>query len=385
MGIHHTIYLDYAAATPLDKRVFAAMEPYFTEKFYNPSSPYEPARQVGRDIEDARMSISHILGAKPSEITFTAGATESINLIFKSVAHAGSAVVAATEHHAVMEAAHSTDLRILGVDQKGRVAVDDLTNLIDDKTAIVSIALGNNEIGTLQRIKQLSVAIKKIKEDRMMRGNKTPLIFHTDASQGAGLVDIHVARLGVDAMTLNAGKIYGPKQTGLLWASSDVQLSPIIVGGGQENGLRSGTENVASIIGFARALTIAEEKRKSENDRLQKLRKDFIKRVVDAFPEVIISGDQKHSLAHIVHLSFPGLDAERVLFALESEGIYVATGAACAANKQRASHVLRAIGMSDEDIGGSLRFSFGRQTTEQELERVVEVLKSTVDRERQIS
>ena len=385
MGIDNEIYLDYAAATPLDERVFAAMEPYFKERFFNPSSPYEPARQVGRDIEEARSNIARLIGAKSSEITFTAGATESINLIFSSMSRHGGAIIAATEHHSVINAAnYCADQQTLSVDEKGRISIDGLLALIKPDTSIISIALGNNEIGTLQDIKQISSLVQEVRDERTRQGNKTPLVFHTDASQGVGLVDIHVARLGVDAMTLNAGKIYGPKQIGLLWAKDAVQLTPLIVGGGQENGLRSGTENVAGIIGFAKALDIAEAKRKAENDRLQKLKYYFTKKLTAVFPDVIISGYGKQSLAHIVHASFPGFDAERILFSLEAYGIYVATGAACAANKQSASHVLQAIGMNEVAIEGSLRFSFGRQTTENQLDRVVDTLQVVIDKERQL-
>lgn len=374
------IYLDYAAATPLDERVLAAMLPYFSEYFYNPSSPYEPARQVRRDVDRARAKIAAILGARNDEIIFTAGATESINIAF--VANKGGhAVISNIEHHAVIEAAKTMDHTLVEADEKAFISPNAVKAAIRNDTTLVSIALGNNEVGTIQPLSAIAQVVKEIRMQRLMEGNTTPIWLHSDASQGAGLIDIHVARLGVDMLTLNAGKIYGPKQVGLLWAKAGVALSPLIQGGGQERGVRSGTENVAGIIGFAKALELAEGQRKQESYRLRNLRDTLQKEIIAAFDDVVVSGHAKHRLPHLLHMSWGGLDAERIIFALESQGVYVATGAACAASKQNCSHVLKAIGMSSTFANGSLRFSVGSGTSEQDIEDAAEIIIKTIQRE----
>ena len=382
MKTDKSIYLDYAAATPLDSRVLEAMLPYFADDFYNPSSPYEPARKVRRDIDAAREKIAHILGARPSEIIFTAGATESINLAFaQTVRKENSSIVSAVEHDAVLRTAQQGHYCIAPVTEKGTVKLDDLEAMITDTTQIISIGLVNNEVGTIQSLPKVATIIEKIRQSRLEVDNHTPLYLHTDASQAAGMLDIHTARLGVDLLTLNAAKVYGPKQVGLLWVRAGIRLSPLLCGGGQEQGLRSGTENVAGIIGFAKALEIAEGQRKQEVARLGKLRDLMQSRLCAEFKQCIIAGNQKHRVAHILHISFPGLDAERLLFALESRGVYVATGAACAASKQESSHVLRAIGMNEEEMRGSLRLSVGRYTTEEEVDRGISQIIEVVQKE----
>jgi len=197
----------------------------------------------------------------------------------------------------------------------------------------------------------------------LMRGDKTPIYLHSDASQGVSQLDVNIARLGVDMLTLNSGKMYGPKQMGLLWAASHVRLNPLIVGGGQERGLRSGTENVAGTIGFARALELATTHRKFESERLAKLRDSLQTALTNAFTDAIVSGHPKHRLAGHLHISFPGLDGERLIFILENRGVLVSTGSACAANKGTRSHVLMAIGMTPEIADGSIRITLGHLST----------------------
>jgi cysteine desulfurase len=206
---------------------------------------------------------------------------------------------------------------------------------------------------------------------------------HSDASQGAGQLDIHVSRLGVDMLTLNAGKVYGPKQVGLLWTASHVRLQPQIVGGGQERGLRSGTENVAGVIGFARAMELAEKHRKFETERLYGLRGSLQKKLTSAFPDAVVSGHEKRHLPGHLHISFPGIDAERLVFALEMRGVLVATGSACAANKGTRSHVLTAIGLAPEIADGSLRLSLGHLSDEDNTTRAAAIIIEEVTRERE--
>lgn len=378
------IYLDHAAATPMHKQVIRSMEPYFSEFFYNPSALYAPAVQVKQDYSLAKKKIAIMLGAKIGEITITAGATESINLAFFNFAMfngEGHVVVPSIEHHAVLETAKLYENTIVPVNKKGIIEVEALKNAITDKTTLVSVAMANNELGTLQPIKKIAELISEIRTDRLNRQVNRPIYFHTDASQSASQLDMSVSRLNVDLMTLNAGKMYGPKQVGLLWVKSGLILKPQIVGGGQEKGLRSGTENVAGVIGFARALEIADEKRKSEVRRLEKLRNFMQSKLQEEFSEAIFSGDDKKRLASYLHVSFPGLDGERLVFRLESKGVLVATGSACAANYNRRSHVLEAIGLTAKEADGSLRITLGALSTEENITKATKIIIQEVKQE----
>lgn len=375
------IYLDHAAATPLDERVLAAMLPYFSEKFYNPSSPYAPAVSVRREYETAKHALAVAIGGKGDELVMTAGATESINLAFSSVG--GHVVTANIEHHAVLAAAKQYDHAIIESDERGLVSAETVRQAIRPDTRLVSIALANNELGTVQPLRDIALVIRAERERRLQQGDMTPVYLHTDASQGAGQIDIHVARLGVDLLTLNAGKVYGPKQVALLWAASHVRLSPQIVGGGQERGLRSGTENVAGTVGFARAMELAEKHRAGEAERLRSLRDTLQKSLLEAFPDAIISGYQKRRLPAHLHISFPGIDAERLVFALEMRGVLVATGSACAANKGTRSHVLTAIGLAPEVADGSLRLTLGKLSTGGTIKKAAAIITEEVRRERE--
>lgn len=376
-----TVYFDHAAATPLDDRVFAAMQPYFSELFYNPSSPYAPAVQIRRQYEEAKHRLAVCIGAQGDDIVMTAGATESINLIFGSLA--GHVVTTAIEHAAVLEAAKRHDSTIVDVKPNGIVDVAAIAAAIRPDTTLVSVALANNELGTIQPLRDIATLVRAERQRRFEAGDTTPIWLHSDASQGVGQIDVHVSRLGVDALTINAGKIYGPKQTAFLWASSQIKLAPQIVGGGQERGLRSGTENVASTVGFARALELAVEHRNSESKRLTTLRDTLQSRLTDAFPDAVVSGALNRRLPGHLHISFPGLDAERLLFLLETEGVLVATGSACAANKGTRSHVLTAIGLDPECADGSLRMTLGRLTDESAIDRASEAVIRVVRQEQE--
>lgn len=374
-----SVYLDYAAATPLDTDILAVMQPYFTDVFYNPSSPYAPAIQVRREYQAAKAKLAQLIGAQGGEITMTAGATESINLAFG--AGRGHVVTTIIEHQSVLAAAKLHEYTLVGVDKYGRVNPDDIKKSVRDDTWLVSVGLANNEIGTVQPLSKIAEVLKQIRSERVAAGNKTPIYLHTDASQGAGQLDLHTTRLGVDMMTLNAAKAYGPKQVGLLYASRAVKLTPQIVGGGQEAGLRSGTENVAGVMGMSAAFVKADGKRHGEVKRLGKLRDDLQKRLSDEFPQAVFSGHPKYRLSGHLHVSFPGVDAERLVFGLEARGVYVATGSACAANKGTRSHVLTAIGLDDKTADGSLRLSLGRGTDEQAIDQAFEAIKLEVHRE----
>jgi cysteine desulfurase len=373
------IYLDYAAATPVDEHVLEAMQPYYADLFYNPSSPYKQAVAVRRDYESAKQRLAVIFGAKGDELIMTAGATESVNLAFHGISK--HIVTSSIEHPAVIESAKQHEYTLIDPDEKGRVSPESIKSALTPETELVSIGLANSELGTVQPLRKIAAVIEEERQKRAEQGNATPLLFHSDASQGFGHINIHVARLGVDMLTLNAAKIYGPKQVGLLWRKPSAQLTPTIVGGGQEQGFRSGTENVPGVIGFAAAAEIAAKSRSSESARLADLRNTLETRLVEAFPQAVVTGSKKHRLPGHLHIAFPGIDAERIIFMLENEGVMVATGSACSANKHTASHVLKALQLPDELINGSLRLTLGRNTSEADIETASYLIIQSIENE----
>lgn len=372
-----TIYLDYAAATRVDKKVMKAMEPYFTEQFYNPSALYLAGRRAKNDLDQARSAAAACLGARPAEIIFTSGATESNNLAISGVMSnfpGAELLVSAIEHKSVLEPAIQLGAKQIQVNKYGLVEIDKLKSLITAKSVLISIGLVNNEISTLQPIKDISILIEQINKARRVSGNKLPLYLHSDVAQAGNCFDLHVSRLGVDLMTLNGGKIYGPKNSGLLYNKAGVKLSPMILGGGQEMGLRSGTESLASAVGLSAALKLAQSQKNSQLNHLNTLKSLFIKELNDKIPRVQINSPIKHSSPHIVSVTFIGSDNERLMMELDEQGVMVATGSACSAAKGEPSHVLKAIGLSDEMARSTLRFSFGRQSSAKEIKKVAGLL-----------
>ncbi len=350
--------------------VLRAMEPYFSDNFFNPSSPYAPAVAVRREYESAKQQLAESFGAKGDELVITAGATESINLALGGVR--GVILASTIEHPAVLEVAKTKAHTLVNPDDKGRISPERIAAALTPEVELVSIALANNELGTVQPIRRIAAVIEAERRRRLDAGEKTRLVFHCDASQGFDQLDVHVARLGVDLLTLNAGKMYGPKQVALLWAKRSVQLTPTIVGGGQERGLRSGTENVSGVIGFAEAATWTASHRHAEAERLRRLRDRLEASLQIAFPESRVLGAKKHRLAGHLSMAFPGVDAERIIFMLEARGVYLSTGSACSANKHTASHVLVSIGLEDELINGSLRMTLGHLSDEENTVRAAE-------------
>ncbi len=375
------IYLDYAAATPVDPRVLEAMLPFFTDQFENPSAPYARARKAKQTLEGARASLAHAIGAKPASITFTAGATEANNLAFAAVE--GPVLIDAIEHDSIRAVATSREHGIVPVETDGRVSAESLANAITPETELVSIALANGEIGTVQPIAELSRVVSTEREQRLSEGNTTPIYLHTDASQAPCTLSVNVSSLGVDLMTLSAAKISGPKQVGLLWAREGIALAPLVRGGGQEHGLRSGTENVAGVVGFAKAMELAEADRKNESKRLRALRNLMQARLTSAFPDAVVSGPRKDSqrLDTLLHISFPGVEARRLVIALDQRGVSVGTGSACAASKMRISPVLTAIGLDENTANGSLRITLGHASTQDEVEQACNIIEDVVARE----
>ena len=373
------LYFDYAAATPVDERVFAAMQPYFSEKFYNPSSPYAQAVAVRRDYDTAKQQLARMIGATGDELVMTAGATESINLAVDGFG--GHKITTAAEHASVLRTIQAGDHTVLPVNKHGQITAEQVVAAIRPDTQLVSVALANHEIGSIQPIREIAAVVATQRAERRSRGDHTPLVLHCDASQGFGLIDIHVGRLGVDLLTLNAAKIYGPKQVGALWIRPGVSVAPRVIGGGQEAGLRSGTENVAGVVGFAEAARLATDKRARETKRLGALRDALERTLASRFPAAVLSGHPRHRLANFCHISFPGLDAERLVFILEVDSVLVATGSACAANSGTRSSVLTAIGLADDVADGSIRLTLGRGTTEESVTTAAERIIAAVERE----
>lgn len=375
------VYFDYAAATPLDDRVLAAMQPYFATEFYNPSALYAKARDAHKTLEAARARVAAVLGARPSEIVFTAGGTESDNLAIHGIMQRypqANVITSAIEHEAVLAPAEQHDHRVLSVGRDGLVDIAELEKLLDDSTVLVSIMYANNEIGTVEPISKIAKILQQERDRRRQTGNTLPLYLHTDACQAAGYLDLHVSRLGVDLLTLNGSKIYGPKQSGILYVRGGLELKSLIQGGGQERGLRSGTENVAACVGLATALELVQADRQVEAKRLQQLQQHFMKRIESELPQVIIQGSRKVRLPNNVHMTIPGSDNERLLIQLDEAGILAAAGSACSASNDTPSHVLRAIGLTDAEAQSSLRFSMGRGTTEQHVDHAVDTLRQLV-------
>ena len=375
------IYLDHAAATPLSDKAKQAMEPYFSDFFFNPSAAYLPAVDVRHRYEAAKDEIAHVIGAKGADLVMTSGATESINLAFSLVENDGEVLISAVEHAAVVEnAKRAGNYQTIKVDENGRVDLDDFQAKLSPRTQFVSVCLVCSELGTIQPISDLARIVQTERERRAFAGEQTPLYFHCDASQGLGLMEVKVARLGVDLLTLNAAKIYGPKGIGALYIGHNVRLKPLTVGGGQEMGLRSGTENVPATIAFATAITEAEKHINSERKRLSDLKRELRKNLED-LPNIIFLGKDKVQLPSFLPISLPGLDAERLIFALEDRHVYVSTGAACSASKGIKSPTLLAIGLDDSAIAGSLRITMGKLTTPENIADFSAILHEVVKNE----
>lgn len=357
-----------------------AMQPYFSESFYNPSAGYLAAKNVKATIETSRQQVAEVIGAKANEIIFTAGGTEANNLAIAGIMRnypKANLVISAIEHPSITEPAKNFKHKVCPVDNQGLIKLADLEKLIDDSTALVSIMYVNNEIGTVEPLKEVASLVNKIKKDRLERGNRLPIYLHSDACQAANYLDLHISRLGVDLMTLNGGKIYGPKQSGALFAKSSAVLKPLIEGGGQERGLRSGTENVAAVVGFAHALQLAQNNRKLSSEKLAKLQGYFVSKLSE-LPGVTINGTLSKRVVNNVHVTFSGVDNEWLLIKLDNEGIMAAAGSACSASSVEPSSVLRAIGLPGKAAQSSVRFSLGRQTKQADLDYTVNILKKLI-------
>ena len=370
-------YFDYAAATPMFDEAVAAMQPFLTSNFYNASAIYLKAKSNRNAIEDSRKKVAKGIGAKPTEIIFTAGGTEANNLAIHGVmsnfkdAHV---VASAIEHVSVLDPIACYDHSIVPVDGNGFVSLDSLKKLVTPKTVLISIMYANNEIGSIQSVHEIAAFVRNERKMRSESGNEYPLFFHTDACQATNYLDMQIARIGADLLTINAGKIYGPKQCGALYAKTGVALKPILQGGGQEWNLRSGTENIANIIAFGLACEKVRADYQDEAERITELRDLLIEKLITAIPGLKLNGPrEKRRLVNNVHVTIPGIDNERLLMELDEEGFMIASGSACNASSDEPSHVLRAIGLNDEEARSSIRITIGRYST---LEAVDELVKA---------
>lgn len=382
------VYLDHAATTPLDPRVLEAMLPCLSDSWGNPSSPYAEAQEARKRLESARRTVAGILGCKPQEIIFTAGGTESDNLALRGVAYAsrrrGSHIItSAIEHHAVL---HTTErleqegfrVTYLPVDGEAFVDLTKLERAVGEDTTLVSIILANNEVGTIEPIAEAARIVKE----------KNPhTAFHTDAVQAVGALDASVDSLGVDLLSIGAHKFYGPKGVGALYVRSRTPLQPQMLGGAQEKNRRAGTENVAHIVGMAKAMELAYQEFDARNAHYRALRDRLLDELPARIPYVHITGpkDRSRRLSNSFSCSFEHIEGEAILVALDLQGVAASSGSACTSGSLEPSHVLTAMGLPLELARGSLRLTVGKDNTQGEIDYLLEILPGTVSRLRALS
>lgn len=383
------IYLDNAATTKLDNKVKEKMIEVM-DFFANPSSMYKEAWESKNILNESRQTVAEILNCESSEVIFTGSGTESDNLAIFAVAHSykkeGKHIISSKiEHPAVLRAMEQLELEgfeitYLDVKENGIIDLEDFKKALRNDTILVSIMYANNEIGTIQPIKEIAKIIKTRKPGFLVKP-----IFHTDACQAMNYLNVDVQNLGIDLMTFSGSKIYGPKGVGVLYKKKDIKIKPIIYGGGQEMNFRSGTENIFLIVGLTEALKITQTKKESETKRLLELQNYFIEKLQNEIDGIFLNGDREERLVNNVHISISGAEGESLVLMLDNVGILVATGSACSSKDLSISHVLQALDIPDELAHGSLRFTFGKETTKEDLDYTVQELKKIVDRLRSFS
>jgi cysteine desulfurase len=365
--------------------VAAAMKPYFEDLFGNPSSFHSAGLDAKAALDTSRQTVAKCLNCKPNEVIFTGSGTESCNLAIKGMAFAhkekGKHIISqTTEHHAVLhslewlEKTQGFEVTYLDVDKYGLVSLSDLEAAIREDTILITIMYANNEIGTIQPIKELAEVAKK-----------HGILFHTDACQAGGILDIDVRNLGVDMMTLNGSKIYGMKGTGLLFRRTGIKLEQLIHGGGHEFGLRAGTENVPGIVALAKALELGQAEREQESKRLIELRDYLINEILNRIPETFLNGHPTKRLPNNVNISFLNVEGEAVALMLDHEGIYISSGSACTSQSLKPSHVILAMGLPYEASHGAIRFSLGKRTTKEDIDYALGKLPTVIERLRSMS
>jgi len=387
------IYLDYASTTPVSKKVFKKMKPYFIDVFFNPSSIHKGGLVAKKAIQESREKIARILSVRSQDVYFLGSGTESINLAmlgvvrkflhdekFKNILNGDRPhlIITSIEHPAVMEAARrlereGADLTIIPVLQNGLVDTQKLRAALKPNTVLVSVMFANNEIGTILPISKISREIQEYKKKIGREKNDFPF-FHTDASQAVNYFSVQVEKLGVDLMTIDAGKFYGPKGVGVLYKKHSVPIEPIIFGGSQEDGLRAGTENVSGIVGCAEAFVDAQKNREKESKRIIYLQLYFMEQFLKIFPNAILNGDLRQRLPNNINFCIPESNAEFLVLALDAKGVAVSSTTACKSLGDNSySYVIEALGRP-ECAASSIRFSLGRATTKNELKKVIKIL-----------
>ena len=382
-------YLDHAATTPVRPEVLKKMLPYFTERFGNPSSLYAMAGEARYGLDEAREQTAAVLGSRTNEIVFTGGGSESNNLAIKGLAALrsgtsggrGHIITTAIEHHAVIHPVEQLEkmgfeATYVGVDSSGRVDPEEFASAVRPDTFLTSVMLVNNEVGTIQNVAEIS---RRTREAAGNAGAK--VLIHTDAVQAAGKLSLNVDELGIDLMSLSGHKIYGPKGVGVLYVRRGIELEPLIAGGGQENQRRSGTENVALIAGLGEALMLSEGERLASRDRMTRLSDRMIEGIAERIPKSSFNGNisSESRVPEIANFSFPGVEGEPVLLGLDFKGIAASSGSACSSASLEPSHVLLAMGVSPELAVGSIRISMGRDTTETDVDDVLQALSAVLE------
>ena len=377
-------YFDHAATTPVDPRVLQKMLPYFTENFGNPNSQHACGRRAAAAVDEARDTVASLIGAKPSEIYFTSGGTESDNWALRGAAHANAErgkhlIVSAVEHPAMIATARELqkegfEVTFAAVDEFGKVDLQKLKDSIRPDTTFIGVMTANNEIGTIQPIAEISALARE-------RG----IIFFTDAVQAAGALKLNVKEPTVDMLSFSGHKFYGPKGVGVLYIRSGVRVGKIITGGHQERSMRGGTTNVPGIVGLAEAFRLANEEMAQNNAHVSAIRDRFIARVLREIPYVKLNGHPKDRLPNNANFSFRYIEGESLLFSLDLAGIAVSSGSACSSGSLEPSHVLLATGLPEGLAHGSIRFSFGKENTAEQIDIAVEQLKEIVVRLRNLS
>ena len=386
---NHLIYLDHAASTPVLQEIINEMIPYLGNLYGNPSSIHTYGIKSKIAVQIARRRVASLIGAKPSEIFFTSGGTESDNLALKGICKSirksqnikNHIITSSIEHDAILETCRYLEkdgftVTYLNVDKNGIIDKTELKNHLTEKTALVSLMLANNEIGVIQPVEEFSETV---------HGFDKTIIFHSDAIQAVGKIPINVKELGLDSLSLSSHKINGPKGVGALYVREKVNFEPLIQGGGQELTIRSGTENVPGIVGFGKASEISMINLKDNSKYLYFLRDFLIKRINEEISGKTLNGSLESRLPNNVNFTFLGINGEDLLIKLDEDGILASTGSACSANRQKESHVLKAIGLNHEEISGSIRFTLGIQNTIEDLEKTIIVLKNRITELRKFS
>ncbi len=374
--------MDHAATTYLDERVERAMKPYWIKEFGNPSALYKEGRDARKAVETARADIAKTIGARPEEIIFTSGGTESDNLAIFGIAKnfgKGHIITTKFEHHAVLEPCKVLEkqgfsVTYLDVGENGIVEPKDVKKSLRPETILVSIMYANNEIGTIQPIAEIGKILKKHEA-----------VFHTDACQASEYLDLNAEKLGVDLMTVNGSKMYGPKGIGFLYAKKGIKLTPIMRGGGQERKLRPGTENVPAIVGLAEALKIAQKEKEQESERIAGLRDYFTERLLKEIPKTVLNGHRLKRLPNNINVSILDVEGESVILYLDEYGIACSTGSACTSEDFEPSHVILALGKPRAYAHGSVRFTLGKRNTKKDIDYTMKKLKEVVEKLRIIS